>query len=57
MSRIILGLDPERDKIGFAFTDTDGGLISSGIFPQIEHVRFFHALLSGALYVSLRRCA
>ncbi len=45
MTRIILGLDPGRDKIGFAFTELDGGLISSGIFPQIEHVPFFHALL------------
>ncbi len=46
MTRMILGLDPGRDKIGFAFTDLDGGLISSGIFQQIEHVLFFHALLS-----------
>ena len=46
MNRMILGLDPGRDKIGFALTDTDGGLILSGIFPQIEHVLFFHALLS-----------
>ena len=45
MTRIILALDPGRNKIGFAFTDLDGELISSGIFPQIEHVLFFHALL------------
>lgn len=50
--KIILGLDPGRDKIGFAFVDSEGGLISSGIFSQIEHVLFFHALLSDSQSLS-----
>ncbi|MBQ7154563.1 MAG: endonuclease [Synergistaceae bacterium] len=43
---LVLGLDPGRDKTGFAFTDMDGGLILSGIFPTNEQERFFAAVLS-----------
>lgn len=38
---LVLGLDPGRDKIGFAFTDTEGELILSGIFPAKDQERFF----------------
>ena len=41
---IVLGIDPGRDKTGFAFVDALGGLIASGIFPTREHARFFAAL-------------
>ena len=29
-----LGLDPGRDKIGFAFVDENGELLYSGIIPK-----------------------
>ena len=41
---IVLGIDPGRDKTGFAFVDGQGGLIASGIFPTHEHAKFFAAL-------------
>ncbi len=43
---IVLGLDPGRDKTGFAFVDDDGKLIASGIFASNESDRFFAAILS-----------
>lgn len=49
--RIVLGIDPGRDKTGFAFVDSQGVLLASGIFPTNEHAKFFAALTStrGAL--------
>ena len=41
---IVLGLDPGRDKTGFAFVDSEGRLIVSGIFPSGESERFFAAV-------------
>lgn len=41
---IVLGLDPGRDKTGFAFVDGEGELIVSGIFPSGESGRFFAAV-------------
>ena len=38
---LVLGLDPGRDKTGFAFTDIDGSLQVSGIFPSSERAAFF----------------
>lgn len=38
---LILGLDPGRDKTGFAFVSLDGNLLVSGIFPSSETVKFF----------------
>ena len=43
---IALGLDPGRDKIGFAFVNPSGVLIASGIFPSNEAEKFFTAILS-----------
>ncbi|MBQ7544230.1 MAG: endonuclease [Synergistaceae bacterium] len=45
--RVVLGLDPGRDKTGFAFVDEDGGLLASGIFPTNEQERFFEKILAG----------
>ena len=41
---IILALDPGRDKTGFAFVDTDGKLLASGIFVSSERDNFFRTL-------------
>ncbi|MBQ7219696.1 MAG: endonuclease [Synergistaceae bacterium] len=38
---IALGLDPGRDKTGFAFADEGGSLILSGIFGTDELDKFF----------------
>lgn len=38
---LVLGLDPGRDKTGFAFVNQEGGLILSGIFPTCEREKFF----------------
>ena len=38
---LVLGIDPGRDKTGFAFTDMAGGLVMSGIFPTDETEKFF----------------
>ncbi len=43
---IVLGLDPGRDKTGFAFVDGEGELMVSGIFPSGESDRFFAAVKS-----------
>ena len=37
---LALGLDPGRDKTGFAFVDFDGGLVVSGIFPTADSDAF-----------------
>ena len=44
---IVLGLDPGRDKTGFAFVDDEGGLITSGIFPSSRSDNFFRAVIAG----------
>ena len=44
---IVLGLDPGRDKTGFAFADEEGGLIASGIFPSSKNDDFFGAVIAG----------
>ena len=41
---ILLAIDPGRDKTGFAFVDSQGSLLASGIFPTHEHAKFFAAL-------------
>ena len=38
---LALGLDPGRDKTGFAFVNLDGDLLLSGIFPSCETEKFF----------------
>ncbi len=38
---LVLGLDPGRDKVGFAFVKLNGDLIASGIFPANERDKFF----------------
>ena len=43
---LALGIDPGRDKTGFAFVELQGGLLASGIFTTHEHLRFFAALTS-----------
>ena len=43
---IVLGLDPGRDKTGFAFVDGEGRLIVSGIFPSSESDDFFRAVIA-----------
>lgn len=41
---MILGLDPGRDKVGWAFVAQDGKLLLSGIFPTAEKAFFWCAL-------------
>lgn len=43
---LVLGLDPGRDKTGFAFVDHDGDLLLSGIFETQRRDEFFNALLN-----------
>ena len=43
---LVLGLDPGRDKTGFAFTDKEGSLLLAGIFPTKEQDKFFACVLS-----------
>ena len=43
---LALGLDPGRNKTGFAFVSPDGDLRLSGIFPSSEIEKFFHDLTS-----------
>lgn len=38
---LALGLDPGRDKTGFAFVNLEGDLLLSGIFPSSEAAKFF----------------
>ena len=38
---LVLGLDPGRDKTGFAFVNLDGDLLIAGIFPTDERENFF----------------
>ena len=41
---LILGIDPGRDKTGFAFVNSNGGLICSGIFNAEDREKFFDTL-------------
>ncbi len=43
---LILGIDPGRDKTGFAFVNFEGELISSGIFISSEREKFFDILIN-----------
>lgn len=38
---LILGIDPGRDKTGFAFVDFNGNLLASGIFETSKRDDFF----------------
>ena len=49
---LVMGLDPGRDKIGFAFVKTDGTLIASGIFSASESKKFFDAMSSDSSRLS-----
>ena len=40
---LALGLDPGRNKTGFAFVNLDGELLITGIFSTAERDRFFDA--------------
>ena len=44
---MILGLDPGRDKTGFAVAGMDGALIMSGIFPSRCADSFWEAVTGG----------
>ncbi len=43
---IVLGLDPGRNKTGFAFVNLNGDLLLAGIFPTAEREKFFCAIES-----------
>lgn len=45
---LALGLDPGRDKTGFAFVNLDGDLLLSGIFPTSEREIFFAGITGAA---------
>ena len=38
---LVLGLDPGRDKTGFAIVRLNGEFIAAGIFPTVERDKFF----------------
>lgn len=44
---MILGIDPGRDKAGWALTDPMGKLLLSGIFPMERSEPFFSCFSSG----------
>jgi len=44
MKHLILGIDPGRDKIGWAFASCKGELILSGIVPSMAREIFFETL-------------
>ena len=48
---LILGIDPGRDKTGFAFVDFDGNLKASGIFNTSERDNFFADLKNFSQYI------
>ena len=41
---MVLGIDPGRDKVGWAFVSREGNLIQSGIFPASEVEDFLGVL-------------
>lgn len=46
---VILGLDPGRDKFGWAFVAPDGSLLASGIIPSARAEELVGYLLAGCL--------
>ncbi len=46
---VILGLDPGRDKFGWAFVAPDGSLLASGIIPSARAEELIGFLLAGNL--------
>jgi hypothetical protein len=46
---VILGLDPGRDKFGWAFVAPDGSLLASGIIPSARAEELVGFLLAGNL--------
>lgn len=46
---MFLGIDPGRDKVGWALTDAEGELLLSGIFRAGDAALFFSAFVSGEL--------
>lgn len=46
---VILGLDPGRDKFGWAFVAPDGSLLVSGIIPICRAEELVGSLLAGSL--------
>lgn len=46
---MFLGIDPGRDKVGWALTDAEGELLLSGIFRAEDAALFFSAFESGVL--------
>ncbi len=45
----LLGLDPGKDKFGWAFVDRGGALLASGVIPAARAAEFMDALLAGNL--------
>ena len=54
---LVLGLDPGRDKTGFAFVNREGDLLLSGIFPSSETEKFFDDFTPYVIERNLDFCA
>ena len=54
---LVLGLDPGRDKTGFAFVNREGDLLLSGIFPSFETEKFFDDFTPYIIERNLDFCA
>ena len=54
---LVLGLDPGRDKTGFAFVNREGDLLLSGIFPSFETEKFFDDFTPYVIERNLDFCA
>ena len=54
---VALGLDPGRDKTGFAFVNREGDLLLSGIFPSSETEKFFDDFTPYVIERNLDFCA
>ena len=54
--KLVLGLDPGRDKVGFAFVELNGDLILSGIFPTSERDKFFTGENISEFVIEKRGC-
>lgn len=46
---VILGLDPGKDKFGWAYADEDGSLLASGVAPAARIGEIIDLLLAGNL--------
>lgn len=57
MSNIVLGLDPGKDKTGFAFVSHEGDLLISGIFPSSEREKFFADFTTYVIERRIESCA